>query len=101
MISWCQDLLYSRILSQKLVFIVDPRPIGYESNIYVHIVRAISDDSSIIKIFQDASNINEEKLVPLDPCLPQISLEFKYNLTMVFKSTSEGPLASGLPLDCV
>ncbi|MED6199407.1 hypothetical protein PIB30_075702 [Stylosanthes scabra] len=55
------DLISSKIIGRKLVFIVDPRPIGYESNISVHIVRAISDDPSIIKIFQDASNINEEK----------------------------------------
>ncbi|MED6214124.1 hypothetical protein PIB30_099937 [Stylosanthes scabra] len=49
-----------------------------------------------MKIFEDATNINEEKLVPLDPCLPQIPLEFKYNLILGSQSTSEDPSALAL-----
>ncbi|MED6130964.1 hypothetical protein PIB30_005618 [Stylosanthes scabra] len=43
------DLLPLKIIGREFVFIVDPRPIGYESNISVHFVRAITDDPSIIK----------------------------------------------------
>ncbi|KAL4365100.1 hypothetical protein AHAS_Ahas07G0072300 [Arachis hypogaea] len=45
-----------------MVFIVDSRPIGYELKTSIHIVCAIYDDSSIIKVSKDALNINQEKV---------------------------------------
>ncbi|MED6215815.1 hypothetical protein PIB30_001432 [Stylosanthes scabra] len=92
------DFLSLKIIGREFVFIVDLRPIGYEFNISVHFVRAITDDPSIKKIFQDASNINQEKLVPLNQCVSHMPLESKYNLTIVSEGTSDSPSTSRLPV---
>ncbi|MED6205521.1 hypothetical protein PIB30_018303 [Stylosanthes scabra] len=92
------NLLPLKIIGREFVFIVDLRPIGYESNISVHFVHAIIDDPSIIQIFQDASNINQEKLVPLNQCVSHMPLESKYNLTIISEDTSDYPSTSRLPV---
>ncbi|RYR09397.1 hypothetical protein Ahy_B05g077699 [Arachis hypogaea] len=44
---------------QKIVFIVDPRPVGYELNTSLHIVYAIYDDIDIVKFFEDSTHDNQ------------------------------------------
>ncbi|QHO21587.1 Replication factor-A carboxy-terminal domain protein [Arachis hypogaea] len=46
--------MISQLMNKKIVFIVDPRPIGYELNTSLHVVRAICDDIDIVKFLEDS-----------------------------------------------
>ncbi|MED6106689.1 hypothetical protein PIB30_006633 [Stylosanthes scabra] len=48
--------------------------------------------------YSDSSCSNLLEFIPLDPCIPQTPLEFKYNLTLESQSTYEGPSALALPV---
>ncbi|RYR34402.1 hypothetical protein Ahy_A10g049239 [Arachis hypogaea] len=39
--------IISQLMNKKIVFIVDPRPVGYELNTSLHVVRAVCDDVEI------------------------------------------------------
>ncbi|RYR42793.1 hypothetical protein Ahy_A08g039235 [Arachis hypogaea] len=51
----------SHLMNKKIVFIVDPRPVGYELNTSLHIVRAICDDIDIVKFLEDSTHDNQQQ----------------------------------------
>ncbi|QHO16125.1 Replication factor-A carboxy-terminal domain protein [Arachis hypogaea] len=55
--------IISQLMNKKIVFIVDPRPVGYELNTSLHVVRAVCDDVEI--------------KFDLDPFVPHFPFEFK------------------------
>ncbi|KAL4397074.1 hypothetical protein AHAS_Ahas01G0155500 [Arachis hypogaea] len=95
------DTIVSLIKNKHVVFIVDPRPIGYELKTSIHIVRAICDDSSIIKIFEDALNMNQEKLFFLELCVPDIPLEFNHVIQLHSYVNTAGASSSSVQFDGV
>ncbi|MED6129475.1 hypothetical protein PIB30_108328, partial [Stylosanthes scabra] len=44
--------IVSKFLDHKFLFVVDSRPIGYDLNKSLHIVRGLSDDSMLINFFE-------------------------------------------------
>ncbi|RYR58576.1 hypothetical protein Ahy_A05g024416 [Arachis hypogaea] len=42
--------MISQLMNKKIVFIVDPRPVGYELNTSLHVICAICDDIDIVRI---------------------------------------------------
>ncbi|RYR47586.1 hypothetical protein Ahy_A07g033522 [Arachis hypogaea] len=52
--------IISQLMNKKIVFIVDPRPVGYELNTSLHIVRAICDDIDIVKFLEDSTHDNQQ-----------------------------------------
>ncbi|QHO29743.1 Replication factor-A carboxy-terminal domain protein [Arachis hypogaea] len=48
------DNMISQLMNKKIVFIVDPRPVGYELNTSLHVVHAICDDIDIMKFLEDS-----------------------------------------------
>ncbi|QHN93755.1 uncharacterized protein DS421_17g595380 [Arachis hypogaea] len=48
-------------MNKKILFIVDPRPVGYELNTSLHVVRAVCDDVEIVKFLEDSSDDNEQQ----------------------------------------
>ncbi|RYR54583.1 hypothetical protein Ahy_A06g029894 isoform B [Arachis hypogaea] len=57
-----QNSMISQLMNKKIVFIVDPRPIGYELNTSLHFVRAICDDINIVKFLEDSTHDNQQQL---------------------------------------
>ncbi|KAL4286251.1 hypothetical protein AHAS_Ahas19G0067500 [Arachis hypogaea] len=53
--------IISQLINKKIVFIVDPRPVGYELNTSLHIVRAICDDIDIVKFLEDSTHDNQQQ----------------------------------------
>ncbi|MED6172973.1 hypothetical protein PIB30_054985 [Stylosanthes scabra] len=51
--------IVSKFLDHKFLFVVDSRPIGYDLNKSLHIVRDLSDDSMLINFFEVANNLYE------------------------------------------
>ncbi|MED6174426.1 hypothetical protein PIB30_068831 [Stylosanthes scabra] len=45
----------SQIVQCKLVFMVDPRPVGYDLGRSVYIVRQVWDDQCVVNVFEDAA----------------------------------------------
>ncbi|XP_020970380.1 uncharacterized protein LOC110268499 [Arachis ipaensis] len=69
--------IISQLMNKKILFIVDPRPVGYELNTSLHIVRAVCDDLEIVKFLEDSSNDNDQQKFHLDPFVPHFPFEFK------------------------
>ncbi|QHO53647.1 uncharacterized protein DS421_2g49780 [Arachis hypogaea] len=65
------------MMNKKIVFIVDPRPIGYELNKSLHVVRAICDDIDIVRFLEDSTHDNQQQKFPIDPFVPHFPFEFK------------------------
>ncbi|XLR45086.1 hypothetical protein S83_029746, partial [Arachis hypogaea] len=53
--------MISQLMNKKIVFIVDPRPVGYELNTSLHVVRAVCDDVEIVKFLEDSSHDNQQQ----------------------------------------
>ncbi|XLR57109.1 hypothetical protein S83_007781, partial [Arachis hypogaea] len=53
--------MISQLMNKKIVFIVDPRPVGYELNTSLHIVCAIYDDIDIVKFLEDSTHDNQQQ----------------------------------------
>ncbi|XLR15180.1 hypothetical protein S83_043118, partial [Arachis hypogaea] len=53
--------IISQLMNKKIVFIVDPRPVGYELNTSLHIVHAICDDIDIVKFLEDSTHDNQQQ----------------------------------------
>ncbi|XLU58265.1 hypothetical protein S245_052913, partial [Arachis hypogaea] len=53
--------MISQLMNKKIVFIVDPRPVGYELNTSLHVVRPICDDVEIVKFLEDSSHDNQQQ----------------------------------------
>ncbi|RYR68487.1 hypothetical protein Ahy_A03g014982 [Arachis hypogaea] len=58
--------MISQLMNKKIVFIVDPRPVGYELNTSLHIVCAIYDDIDIVKFLEDSTHDNQQQTVNHD-----------------------------------
>ncbi|QHO07518.1 Replication factor-A carboxy-terminal domain protein [Arachis hypogaea] len=88
--------MISQLMNKKIVFIVDPRPVGYELNTSLHVVRAVCDDVEIVKFLEDSSHDNQQQVIrllsesdvelvkfvsnqkfDLDPFVPRFPFEFK------------------------
>ncbi|XP_057719855.1 uncharacterized protein LOC130934285 [Arachis stenosperma] len=69
--------MISQLMNKKIVFIVDPRPVGYELNTSLHVIRAICDDVDIVKFLEDSTHDNQQQKFHLDPFVPHFSFEFK------------------------
>ncbi|XLR00759.1 hypothetical protein S83_066957, partial [Arachis hypogaea] len=82
--------MISQLMNKKIVFIVDPRPIGYELNTSLHVVRAICDDIDI--------------KFHLDPFVPHFPFEFKNpvefhsNASIQCSSSSSAPVRQASPI---
>ncbi|XP_072078159.1 uncharacterized protein [Arachis hypogaea] len=82
--------IISQLMNKKIVFIVDPRPVGYELNTSLHIVRAICDDIDI--------------KFDLDPFVPHFPFEFKNpvqfqsNASIQCSSSSSPPVGQVSPI---
>ncbi|QHO58288.1 uncharacterized protein DS421_3g89380 [Arachis hypogaea] len=57
--------MISQLMNKKIIFIVDPRPIGYDLNKSLHVVRAICDDIDIVRFLEDSTHDNQQQVVPL------------------------------------
>ncbi|XLR19117.1 hypothetical protein S83_047029, partial [Arachis hypogaea] len=57
--------MISQLMNKKIVFIVDPRPVGYELNTSLHVVRAVCDDVEIVKFLEDSSHDNQQQVIRL------------------------------------
>ncbi|RYQ92860.1 hypothetical protein Ahy_B09g099103 isoform B [Arachis hypogaea] len=53
--------MISQLMNKKIVFIMDPRPVGYELNTSLHVVRAICDDVDIVKFLEDSTHDNQHQ----------------------------------------
>ncbi|XLU98279.1 hypothetical protein S245_012619, partial [Arachis hypogaea] len=57
--------IISQLMNKKIVLIVDPRPVGYELNTSLHVVRAVCDDVEIVKFLKDSSHDNQQQVIRL------------------------------------
>ncbi|RYR73263.1 hypothetical protein Ahy_A02g007613 [Arachis hypogaea] len=57
--------MISQLMNKKIVFIVDPRPVGYELNTSLHVVHAICDDIDIVKFSEDSTH-NQQQMINHD-----------------------------------
>nr|XP_029152796.1 uncharacterized protein LOC114927365 [Arachis hypogaea] len=55
--------MISQLMNKKIVFIVDLRPIGYDLNKSLHVVRAIYDDVDIVSFLEDSIHDNQQILL--------------------------------------
>ncbi|QHN78941.1 Replication factor-A carboxy-terminal domain protein [Arachis hypogaea] len=69
--------MISQLMNKKIVFIVDPRHVGYELNTSLHVVYAVCDDVEIVKFLEDSSHDNQQQKFDLDPFVPHFPFEFK------------------------
>ncbi|QHO38195.1 Replication factor-A carboxy-terminal domain protein [Arachis hypogaea] len=69
--------IISQLMNKKIVLIVDPRPVGYELNTSLHVVRAVCDDVEIVKFLKDSSHDNQQQKFDLDPFVPHFPFKFK------------------------
>ncbi|XLV01736.1 hypothetical protein S245_016073, partial [Arachis hypogaea] len=76
--------MISQLMNKKIVFIVDPRPIGYELNKFLHVVRAICDDIDI--------------KFHLDPFVPHFPFEFKNPIEFHSNASIQCSSSSGAPV---
>ncbi|XLR48572.1 hypothetical protein S83_033232 [Arachis hypogaea] len=96
--------MISQLMNKKIVFIVDPRPIGYDLNKSLHVVRAICDDVDIVSFLEDSIHDNQQQKFPLDPFVPHFPFEFKNpvefhsNATVQCSSSSAAPLHDASPI---
>ncbi|RYR65869.1 hypothetical protein Ahy_A03g011793 [Arachis hypogaea] len=77
--SYCKVVplkLISSVLHKKVVFMVDARPVGYEMNRSVYIVKQIWDDASVINVFEAATEMNEHKIHVLVDSMPEVEDPF-------------------------
>ncbi|RYR73164.1 hypothetical protein Ahy_A02g007494 [Arachis hypogaea] len=108
--------MISQLMNEKIVFIVDPRPIGYELNKSLHVVRAICDDIDIVRFLEDSTHDNQQQVIPLlcksdvelkfpiDPFVPHFPFEFKNpvefhsNASIQCSSSSSAPVHQASPI---
>ncbi|QHN76788.1 Peptidyl-prolyl cis-trans isomerase [Arachis hypogaea] len=96
--------IISQLINKKIVFIVDPRPVGYELNTSLHIVRAICDDIDIVKFLEDSTHDNQQQNFDLDPFVPHFPFEFKSpvqfqsNASIQCSSSSSPPVGQASPI---
>ncbi|QHN76785.1 Replication factor-A carboxy-terminal domain protein [Arachis hypogaea] len=96
--------IISQLMNKKIVFIVDPRPVGYELNTSLHIVRAICDDIDIVKFLEDSTHDNQQQNFDLDPFVPHFPFEFKNpvqfqsNASIQCLSSSSPPVGQASPI---
>ncbi|MED6132632.1 hypothetical protein PIB30_020970 [Stylosanthes scabra] len=67
--------IIGKLLNQKFMFAVDSRPIGYQMDKSLHIVRGLLDDSSLIGCLEGADNVNHEQLFEVGSGSAQIPLD--------------------------
>ncbi|XP_057756090.1 uncharacterized protein LOC130975290 [Arachis stenosperma] len=80
--------MISQLMNKKIVFIVDPRPIGYELNKSLHVVRAICDDIDIVRFLEDSTHDNQQ----------QNPVEFHSNASIQCSSSSGAPVHQASPI---
>ncbi|RYR18378.1 hypothetical protein Ahy_B03g062994 [Arachis hypogaea] len=115
--------MISQLMNKKIVFIVDPRPIGYELNTSLHVVRAICDDIDIVRFLEDSTHDNQQQVITLlcksdvelahfvsdqkfhlDPFVPHFPFEFKNpvefhsNASIQCSSSSSAPVRQASPI---
>ncbi|QHO02956.1 Replication factor-A carboxy-terminal domain protein [Arachis hypogaea] len=96
--------MISQLMNKKIVFIVDPRPIGYELNTSLHVVRAICDDIDIVRFLEDSTHDNQQQKFHLDPFVPHFPFEFKNpvefhsNASIQCSSSSSAPVRQASPI---
>ncbi|QHN78333.1 Replication factor-A carboxy-terminal domain protein [Arachis hypogaea] len=83
---------------------MDPRPIGYELNTSLHVVRAICDDIDIVRFLEDSIHDNQQQKFHLDPFVPHFPFEFKNpvefhsNASIQCSSSSSAPVRQASPI---
>ncbi|QHO44335.1 Replication factor A protein [Arachis hypogaea] len=90
--------MISQLMNKKIVFIVDPRPIGYDLNKSLHVVRAICDDVDIVSFLEDSIHDNQQQKFPLDPFVPHFPFEFKNPVEFHSNATVQCSSSSGAPV---
>ncbi|XLR67806.1 hypothetical protein S83_018478 [Arachis hypogaea] len=90
--------MISQLMNKKIVFIVDPRPIGYDLNKSLHVVRAICDDVDIVSFLEDSIHDNQQQKFPLDPFVPHFSFEFNNPVEFHSNATVQCSSSSGAPV---
>ncbi|XLR53927.1 hypothetical protein S83_004599, partial [Arachis hypogaea] len=97
----CFDVIrsmISQLMNKKIVFIVDPRPIGYDLNKSLHVVRAICDDVDIVSFLEDSIHDNQQQKFPLDPFVLHFPFEFKNPVEFHSNATVQCSSSSGAPV---
>ncbi|XLV02334.1 hypothetical protein S245_016671, partial [Arachis hypogaea] len=93
------NTMISQLMNKKIVFIVDPRPIGYDLNKSLHVVRAICDDVDIVSFLEDSIHDNQQQVkFPLDPFVPHFPFEFKNPVEFHSNATVQCSSSSGAPV---
>ncbi|QHN78977.1 uncharacterized protein DS421_19g666100 [Arachis hypogaea] len=96
--------MISQLMNKKIVFIMDPRPVGYELNTSLHVVRAICDDVDIVKFLEDSTHDNQHQKFDMDPFVPHFPFEFKNpvqfhsNASIQCSSSSSAPMGQASPI---
>ncbi|XLU81614.1 hypothetical protein S245_005034, partial [Arachis hypogaea] len=85
-------------MNKKIVFIVDPRPVGYELNTSLHVVHAICDDIDIVKFSEDSTH-NQQQKFHLDPFVPHFPFEFKNPVEFQSNASIQCSSSSSPPVD--
>ncbi|KAL4306185.1 hypothetical protein AHAS_Ahas16G0153000 [Arachis hypogaea] len=88
-----RDVIISHMMNKKFVFMIDARPIGYELDMSLHVVRATCDDNCIINFFEDATNVNNQKLL-LETNVPHMPLEMGDGIQFHSLSSNDGDSSS-------
>ncbi|QHO53564.1 Proteasome subunit [Arachis hypogaea] len=92
--------MISQLMNKKIVFIVDPRPVGYELNTSLHVVHAICDDIDIVKFSEDSTH-NQQQKFHLDPFVPHFPFEFKNPVEFQSNASIQCSSSSSPPVDQV
>ncbi|XP_057747755.1 uncharacterized protein LOC130966951 [Arachis stenosperma] len=91
--------MISQLMNKKIVFIVDPRPIGYDLNKSLHVVHAICDDIDIVSFLEDSIHDNQQQVKFLmDPFVPHFPFEFKNPVEFHSNATVQCSSSSGAPM---
>ncbi|RYR42631.1 hypothetical protein Ahy_A08g039091 isoform B [Arachis hypogaea] len=51
------------LIQRKMVFMIDPRPLGYQYNTSVYMVHRICDDMSLVNLFEAAASMHDKKVI--------------------------------------
>ncbi|QHO16028.1 Replication factor-A carboxy-terminal domain protein [Arachis hypogaea] len=66
------------LIQRKMVFMIDPRPLGYQYNTSVYMVHRICDDMSLVNLFEAAASMHDKKEYFMDiGCLSEATVNME------------------------
>ncbi|RYR17331.1 hypothetical protein Ahy_B03g062096 [Arachis hypogaea] len=66
------------LIQRKMVFMIDPRPLGYQYNTSVYMVHRICDDMSLVNLFKAAASMHDKKEYFMDiGCLSEATVNME------------------------